>query len=153
MVMGERHRILYCTRPLCRASRATESKITERSGFLFIAESGSNGWDNFRAPEWKPDAADRPLLRATFETLPDGYHLLVGKDIDDLDEFAKKIKAALLGGIALQEWRAFPSHGARWGGSRPLMRPAEQSCKAALASGYPYASRETNGINSPRTLI
>jgi signal transduction histidine kinase len=41
------------------------------------------------------------LLRATFETLPDGYHLLVGKDIDDLGAFAKKIKAALLGGIAL----------------------------------------------------
>jgi signal transduction histidine kinase len=61
----------------------------------------SNGWDNFITPEWKPDAADRPLLRATFETLPDGYHLLVGKDIDDLDEFATKIKAALLWGIAL----------------------------------------------------
>lgn len=65
------------------------------------ALKGSNGWDNFSAPEWKPDAADRPLLRATFETLPDGYHLLVGKDIDDLDEFAKKIKAALVGGISL----------------------------------------------------
>jgi signal transduction histidine kinase len=65
------------------------------------ALKGSNGWDNFSAPEWNPDAADRPLLRATFETLPDGYHLLVGKDIDDLDEFAKKIKAALFGGISL----------------------------------------------------
>jgi len=62
---------------------------------------GSNGWDNFSAPEWKRGAADRPLLRATFETLHDGHHLLVGKDIDDLDEFAKKIEAALVGGIAL----------------------------------------------------
>ena len=35
------------------------------------------------------------MLRATFETLPDGSHLLVGKDIDDLDEFTHKIKAAL----------------------------------------------------------
>jgi signal transduction histidine kinase len=43
----------------------------------------------------KPDAADRPLLRATFETLPDGYHLLVGRDISDLDEFARKINTAL----------------------------------------------------------
>jgi len=70
------------------------------------ALKGSNGWDNFSAPEWNPDAADRPLLRATFETLPDGYHLLVGKDIDDLDEFAKKIKAALFGGISsvVQKW-------------------------------------------------
>jgi signal transduction histidine kinase len=67
------------------------------------------GWGNFDAPEWKPDAIDRPLLRAAFETLPDGYHLLVGKDIDDLDEFAEKIEIALtmsvlftfmLGGVA-----------------------------------------------------
>jgi signal transduction histidine kinase len=35
------------------------------------------------------------MLRSTFATLPDGSHLLVGKDIDDLDEFAAKIKAAV----------------------------------------------------------
>jgi signal transduction histidine kinase len=70
---------------------------------------GPEGWGNFDAPEWKPDATDRPLLRAAFETLPDGYHLLVGKDIDDLDEFAEQIEIALtlsvlftflLGGVA-----------------------------------------------------
>jgi signal transduction histidine kinase len=33
-------------------------------------------------------------LRAEFETLPDGYHLLVGRNISDLDEFARKINAA-----------------------------------------------------------
>ncbi|MGP0094169.1 MAG: sensor histidine kinase [Xanthobacteraceae bacterium] len=60
---------------------------------------GSTGWANFSAPE--PDAAGRPLLRARFDTLPDGYHLLAGNDIDDLDEFAKKINTALLLGIAL----------------------------------------------------
>jgi len=48
------------------------------------ALKGVRGWANFSAPEWKPDSA----LRAMFETLPDGYHLLVGKDIDDLDQFA-----------------------------------------------------------------
>jgi methyl-accepting chemotaxis protein len=56
---------------------------------------GITGWDNFTASTWKPDAADRPLLRATFEVLPDGYHLLVGRDIGDLDEFARKINTAL----------------------------------------------------------
>lgn len=56
---------------------------------------GIEGWDNFSTRAWKPDAKDRPLLRAAFETLPDGYHLLVGRDIGDLDEFAKKINAAL----------------------------------------------------------
>jgi signal transduction histidine kinase len=59
------------------------------------ALKGPEGWSNFDSPEWKPDAADRPLLRASFETLPDGYHLLVGKDIDDLDEFAEKMEIAL----------------------------------------------------------
>jgi signal transduction histidine kinase len=65
------------------------------------ALKGSKGWGNFKAPEWKPDAVDRPLLRATFDTLPDGYQLLVGRDIDDLDEFAMKIRTALLGGVSL----------------------------------------------------
>ena len=73
------------------------------------ALKGTEGWGDFDAPEWKPDSAGRPLLRAAFETLPDGSHLLVGKDIDDLDEFAEHIETALtlsvvftfmLGGVA-----------------------------------------------------
>ena len=56
---------------------------------------GAAGWGDFDAPEWKPGATDRPLLRASFETLSEGDHLLVGKDIDDLDEFAEKIEIAL----------------------------------------------------------
>jgi signal transduction histidine kinase len=59
------------------------------------ALKGADGWGNFDAPEWKPQDTDRPLLRAAFETLPDGSHLLVGKDIDDLDEFAEQIMTAL----------------------------------------------------------
>jgi signal transduction histidine kinase len=65
------------------------------------ALKGSKGWDNFLAREWEPNAADRPALRATFDTLPDGYHLLVGKDIEELGEFKKKIKTAFLWGVAL----------------------------------------------------
>ena len=70
---------------------------------------GAEGWGYFNAPEWKPGAAERPLLRAAYETLPDGYHLLVGKDIDDLNQFAERIETALalsvlftfiLGGVA-----------------------------------------------------
>jgi signal transduction histidine kinase len=81
-----------------------DSSFTPVAGNLKVWPStlkGSKGWDNFSAREWEPDAADRPVLRATFDTLPDGYHLLVGKDIEDLDEFAKKIKTALLWGVAL----------------------------------------------------
>ena len=55
----------------------------------------AEGWGNFSDRALKPDAADRPLLRATFETLPDGYHLLVGRDVGDLDAFARKVNTAL----------------------------------------------------------
>ena len=57
---------------------------------------GSNGWGNFKTPEWQPNAARQPLLRATFETLPDGTRLLVGKDIAELDQVADRINTALL---------------------------------------------------------
>jgi signal transduction histidine kinase len=59
------------------------------------ALKGVQGWTNFSARAWKPDAADRPTLRAKFEMLPDGYHLLVGRDIADLDAFARRINTAL----------------------------------------------------------
>jgi signal transduction histidine kinase len=61
----------------------------------------AKGWNTFSTQEWKPDAARRPLLRAAFETLPDGSHLLVGRDIEDLDAFAAKIETALALGISL----------------------------------------------------
>lgn len=62
---------------------------------------GSNGWGNFNVREWQPDAARGPLLRATFETLADGTHLLVGREIEDLDEFVEKINTAVALSIAL----------------------------------------------------
>jgi signal transduction histidine kinase len=65
------------------------------------ALNGSNGWENFPAPAGTPNSSGRPLLRAIFDTLPDGSRLLVGKDIDDLDEFAHRIETALLLGILL----------------------------------------------------
>jgi len=65
------------------------------------SSKASKGWEDFNAREWKLEAANPPMLRATFDTLPNGDHLLVGKEIDDLDEFAKKIKTALLWGVAL----------------------------------------------------
>jgi signal transduction histidine kinase len=57
---------------------------------------GADGWGNFSAPEWKPDAAQPSLLRATFEALADGSHLLVGQDVRELDQLATKINTALV---------------------------------------------------------
>ena len=52
------------------------------------AMKGSSGWGDFRAHE------GLPMLRSAFATLPDGSHLLVGKDLDDLDMFEARIKLA-----------------------------------------------------------
>ena len=52
------------------------------------------GWATFATPV-------RTALRARFATLPDGYRLLVGRDIGDLAAFAGKIDIALLLGVAL----------------------------------------------------
>jgi signal transduction histidine kinase len=65
------------------------------------ALQGAKGWDNFSERALKPETVDRPVLRARFETLPDGYHLLVGKEIGDLDGFAKRINTALALVLAL----------------------------------------------------
>jgi signal transduction histidine kinase len=62
---------------------------------------GGDRWGNFNPAELEEkgrgDAAHRALLRATFATLPDGSHLLVGRDIEDLDEFEGRINM----GVAL----------------------------------------------------
>jgi signal transduction histidine kinase len=55
---------------------------------------GTAGSESLSAQALKPGAENRPILRAEFETLPDGYHLLVGRDVSDLDEFASRINAA-----------------------------------------------------------
>jgi len=54
----------------------------------------AKGWVTI-AQKLTPDAADRPLLRVAFETLPDGSHLLVSRNIYDLDTFVDTIRRAL----------------------------------------------------------
>jgi len=59
-------------------------------------------WSEFRSDALDPQAAPtQGLLRATWETLPDGYHLLVGQDITELGRFASKIYAALAFAVLL----------------------------------------------------
>jgi signal transduction histidine kinase len=45
--------------------------------------------------DWVPDGGERPLVRAIFATLPDDDHLLVGKDVSDLGQFASRMYTAL----------------------------------------------------------
>jgi signal transduction histidine kinase len=57
--------------------------------------SGRAGRVNFEAGESGSAAADRTLMRAAFDTLPDGSHLLVGREVTDLTQFVQKIYLAL----------------------------------------------------------
>jgi hypothetical protein len=57
---------------------------------------GAEGWTAFSSEALDPMATgDHSLFRARWETLPDGFHLLVGKDISDLGRFAHQIYGAL----------------------------------------------------------
>jgi len=47
------------------------------------------------------EAPSQSLFRAKWETLPDGFHLLVGKDISDLGRFATQIYEALAFAVLL----------------------------------------------------
>jgi signal transduction histidine kinase len=61
--------------------------------------AGAQGWGSFSPPDRPPDA--RPV-RAVFETLPDGGHLLVARNVEELGEFTKQIDfAALLGALLI----------------------------------------------------
>jgi signal transduction histidine kinase len=63
--------------------------------------TGSGGWKTFTVEERKLDAENRLLLRAMFETLPDGLHLLVGNDISELQGLVDRIKIAFACAIGL----------------------------------------------------
>jgi signal transduction histidine kinase len=59
------------------------------------ALSGGAGRSDFDAMQSNPGAADQSSLRARFETLADGSHLLVGRNVGDFAQFARKIYLAL----------------------------------------------------------
>jgi len=53
------------------------------------------GWDNFSPLDRQSKSTERPLFRASYQILPDGYHLLLGRKVDDLETFGKKIAIGL----------------------------------------------------------
>ncbi|HLW92468.1 MAG TPA: ATP-binding protein [Roseiarcus sp.] len=89
--------------------RAIEQRAAEARGFYLLADASFNrvagnlkewpeglrsaeGSAEFRLEAPHSNASGRgPLLRARWETLPAGFHMLVSKDIDDLGRFADKI--------------------------------------------------------------
>jgi signal transduction histidine kinase len=62
----------------------------------------SDEWSEFSSdPLNAKTTIGKALFRAKWETLPDGFHLLVGRDISDLGLFVSKIHAALAFAIFL----------------------------------------------------
>jgi signal transduction histidine kinase len=61
---------------------------------------GAEQWTEFNV-DALGQKTGQPLYRAAWETLPNGFHLLVGKDISDLGRFATEIYAALAFAIFL----------------------------------------------------
>lgn len=64
-------------------------------------KAASSGWAEFRASPSSQHAANQLLVRARLEMLPGGDRLLVGRDIEDLDNFTADIKTAVIAAIAL----------------------------------------------------
>jgi signal transduction histidine kinase len=76
---------------LTDASRAPVAGTFKSSAYV---PHDATGWATFATPV-------RAALRAKYATLPDGYQLLVGRDISELAAFAGKMDMALLLGLAL----------------------------------------------------
>jgi signal transduction histidine kinase len=82
----------------------TDASFVPVSGNLAKMPPGANsaqGWTEFRADALNPRApGEQTLYRARLETLSDGFYLLVGRDIGDVDRFTHKMYAALAFAIA-----------------------------------------------------
>lgn len=64
-----------------------------------LARSAGRG--DFAARDSDPGTLDQSVLRANFETLPDGSHLLVGTNVSDFAQFSRKIYLALASVLVL----------------------------------------------------
>src|SRR5262249_53363738 len=53
-------------------------------------------WGSFIAGEWQQESTDRTLVRANYQLLPDGSHLLVGRKADDRKLLSKNIRISLV---------------------------------------------------------
>ena len=55
----------------------------------------------FRGPAWKAEPTQRTALRIVLMTFPNGDHLLLGKNANDLEAYTGNIKTGFIVGIAL----------------------------------------------------
>ena len=56
---------------------------------------GDEGWGTLALVDWQSEAARQLQVRAKHQLLPDGHHLLLGRDIEDLDRFGERVTIGL----------------------------------------------------------
>ncbi len=60
-----------------------------------VSLKGAEGWSNLSWPGWAPGLNGQRVLRLSYQNLPDGSRLLVGRDASDLDRFGNRIAIGL----------------------------------------------------------
>jgi signal transduction histidine kinase len=63
--------------------------------------AGHEGLATVAPGDWQSGAAERRPLRATYQTLPDGHYLLLGRDIRDIDRFGGNVTIGLVSAAVL----------------------------------------------------
>ena len=62
---------------------------------------GREGWSTLASIDWQSETVRRPPLRVTYQILSDGHHLLLGRDIKDLDRFGQSVTIGLASAAVL----------------------------------------------------
>ncbi len=116
---------------------------------------GSAGWISFRPQQGQSDAAAQ--VRAISITLPDGAHLLVGRNIADLDQFVRRINIALGAGIVLIFILAGVASLSVTRRTVGRIEAINATSRAIMQSGLgeriPRRERTTNGMSLPPISI
>lgn len=81
---------LFTCRPIARLCRGEFARLARRSE--------RRGVGQLCAPEWTEEATD---VHASFQTFPNGYPLLVGRRVENLERFNLKITEGLIWAAAL----------------------------------------------------
>jgi signal transduction histidine kinase len=56
---------------------------------------GREGLSTLASGDWQSEAATIPPLRVSYQILPDGHHILLGRDVKDLDRFGENVTIGL----------------------------------------------------------
>jgi signal transduction histidine kinase len=60
-----------------------------------VLGGSQEGWSTIAPAKWQTEAIKPQALRATYQILPDGDHLLLSRDTTDLDRFAARVTIGL----------------------------------------------------------